>query len=64
MSAWKAGPEKPRTPFCWACSRRFHGRAFARIIEAGVEHDVHKNCVPSGAEVVGGSTTVPGEALR
>lgn len=61
MSQWKAGPEKPRTPFCWACGRRFHGRVHARIRSAdGAEHDVHKDCVQrcDGAEVIGGSSTV------
>lgn len=63
MSHWKAGPEKPRTAFCWACGRRFHGRVFARVRDAlGNEHDVHKACVPDDCEVVLESTTRPGAA--
>ena len=57
MTRWKAGPEKPRTPWCWACSRRLHGRVFARVKVDGVEHDVHKACAPPGAPVVLESTT-------
>jgi hypothetical protein len=57
MGAWRAGPERPKTSFCWDCSRQFHGRAHARIVgEDGAEHDVHKTCV-RGRRVVGGSTT-------
>lgn len=58
MSGWKAGPEKPRTSYCWDCSRRFHGRVHATVIGYdGRLHDVHKTCV-NGRRVVGGSTTL------
>jgi hypothetical protein len=58
VSAWKAGPEKPRTRFCWHCSRQLHGRAHARILgEDGHEHDVHKACV-KGRTILAQSTTV------
>ena len=57
MGSWKAGPEKPRTPFCWSCSRRFHGRAHARIKmhSDDVEHDVHRNCA---ARLMAGTFTL------
>lgn len=55
---WKAGPERPRTSFCWECSRQLHGRVFARIVGGdGAEHDVHKACV-GGRDIVMQSTTV------
>lgn len=45
MSGWKAGPEVPRTRFCWACSRRLHGRVHMRVrTPDGAEHDIHKSC--------------------
>lgn len=58
MSGWKAGPEKPKTRFCWDCSRQLHGRVHATIIgEDGERHDVHKTCI-RGREVVRESSTV------
>lgn len=60
--SWKAGPEKPRTPFCWNCSRRFHGRVFARVLRYGEEHDVHKNCVTLDDVVIFRSGTVANPA--
>ena len=48
MGSWKAGPEKPRTKFCWVCSREFHGRVHTRVRgEDGNEHEVHKACMSS-----------------
>ncbi len=46
MGSWKAGPEKPRTKFCWVCSRAFRGRVHLRIktLADGTEHDIHKSC--------------------
>ena len=58
MTRWKAGPERPKTKWCWDCSRPFQGRVFARIIgEDGNEHDVHKACI-NGHKVILASTTV------
>lgn len=63
MGRWKAGPEKPRTKFCWNCSKAFHGRVHARVrgIEDGALHDVHKACLAASltvCELVYESSTV------
>lgn len=64
---WKAGPEKPRTKFCWSCSLPFHGRVHARVrgIDDGALHDVHKTCLQAAltvCELVYESSTASGAA--
>lgn len=57
MGSWKADDKRPKTRFCWDCSRQLHGRVHARVVgEDGAEHDVHKTCV-NGRRVVDQSGT-------
>lgn len=44
MPHWKAGPEKPKYPFCWLCSNKLYGRQFARVVIDDIERHVHKAC--------------------
>ena len=58
MPRWKAGPERPKLPWCWECSRRLYGRVFAYVMgDDGYTHVVHKACA-KGREVIAESTTV------
>jgi hypothetical protein len=42
---WKAKGPKPKTRFCWNCSRQLYGRQH-RVITGpdGHQHDVHIRC--------------------
>ena len=44
MAHWKATGPKPRTRFCWLCSRQLYGRQFTEIQQDGHKHAVHKSC--------------------
>lgn len=53
MSHLKATGPKPRTRFCWLCSRQLHGRQFSEKTVDGIKRVVHKACAkgpPAGYE--------------
>ena len=54
MSRWKSTDSKPKTRFCWLCSRQLHGRQHSEIDGPdGHKHAVHKSCAkgpPAGYE--------------
>jgi hypothetical protein len=49
---WKSRDPKPKTRFCWICSRQLRGRQHSEIDGPdGHKHAVHKSCatgVPHG----------------
>ena len=60
---------KPRLPFCWWCSRKFHGNFHRVIILDGQRREVHADCarklVKGGrAELVTGANRKDGKADR
>jgi len=42
---------KPKTRFCWECSRKLHGNHFARVtFSDGLTRDLHKQCAKQRKE--------------
>jgi hypothetical protein len=60
---------KPRLPFCWWCSRKFHGNFHRVVILDGMRREVHADCARKlsdwmRAEIVPGASRKDGRPER